>query len=422
MNQATRRPYAFTLIELLCVIAIIAIMAAMLLPAVAGAKAKGQRAQCISNLRQLGIGFTTFAHDHEGKFPAQVATDAGGAQELAFRAYNIPGKFYFAYQLFLPVTNELSTPRVLWCPSDRRESTERFSSFSNASLSYFMGLNADPSLPSSVLSGDRNLTNDYIAPSSLLRFGSQHLLRWSGELHRFKGDLLKADGHVDEANSLTLMLAGDPYRVSDLVIPSVPNQQGGGNGSGSGPGTGTVTGPGTGTSGGTGGNGPGYPGSGGSGGQTITPGQPPVNGTAGGGFTGSGSAGGRAGGEASVGSGAPQNATGFSRISRSSTQQTTGGNPGYTQPQTTATAAATNFGRTNLVTQTFVTNSVTETNNSTTAWPIGTVTPQYPFTPWPFWALLVLVVLLLVYSESRRCLAHQSRSTRRYVEPENADD
>jgi prepilin-type N-terminal cleavage/methylation domain-containing protein/prepilin-type processing-associated H-X9-DG protein len=117
---------AFTLIELLVTLAIIAILAALLLPALASGKAQGRRVACISNQRQMGIAIQCYAQDNSGNIPygpkappfvsaMDFYTSTGAPTSLLSLGSGTPLGQPVGLGLLLP-QYLCDEPKVLFCP------------------------------------------------------------------------------------------------------------------------------------------------------------------------------------------------------------------------------------------------------------------------------------------------------------------
>jgi prepilin-type N-terminal cleavage/methylation domain-containing protein/prepilin-type processing-associated H-X9-DG protein len=128
MNRTHHR--GFTLIELLVVIAIIAVLIALLLPAVQAAREAARRAQCVNNLKQLGLAAQNYA-DVNGSLPPTAICSSTNTSNAC---YNYTPDFSLKTRLLpffeqAPIFNALNFSAVTFSPSNVTSRFNRIASF-----------------------------------------------------------------------------------------------------------------------------------------------------------------------------------------------------------------------------------------------------------------------------------------------------
>lgn len=217
MRQSSQQCRAFTLTELLVVIAVLGILAALLLPALKSAKARSKTVACISQLRQIGVASLAFAEENNQRFPAATMPNTN--------------RFLSPLQA---AARELGSLKLFLCPADaERTAGTNLTSLDRTNTSYFVSYSARADQPQSIVMGDRNFTV-IIAPRGVPSstptrisgawrlFRTNNTFGWWRDMHQGRGNLLLADGSARETDpqKLNAQIAMQPAETFGWYIPN----------------------------------------------------------------------------------------------------------------------------------------------------------------------------------------------------------
>jgi competence protein ComGC len=232
------REAAFTRIELVVVVVIVAVLIAMLWPAFKAARRKPSHASCAGALKQIGLAFLQWSLDNQDKFPMQVSVTNGGTEELV--ATGAP------YPHLRALSNELNQPWGLLCYGDSKARAEArklmdayfatrgpharhtgqiFDPFPNFPVSYFVGVDATRQNGAMWLSGDGCLlVNRKPVKRGLLSLGTNTPVEWAKPNRHYTGEaeyILTVDGSVHSVadDSLCELLQKTGVATNRLAMP-----------------------------------------------------------------------------------------------------------------------------------------------------------------------------------------------------------
>ncbi len=162
-------------------------------------RATAARISCVGNLKQVGLSFRIWANDHGDLYPMSRDLD-----DPTLRSEVLGGRMFRVFQL---LSNELSVPKTISCPTDNRWAWVEWGALANTNISYLLGVDAADDKPNTILSGDRNIALEGRLLSGVVALGTNSQATWTREMHDRTGNIALADGSVQQ------------------VIPSLLHQQ-----------------------------------------------------------------------------------------------------------------------------------------------------------------------------------------------------
>jgi prepilin-type N-terminal cleavage/methylation domain-containing protein/prepilin-type processing-associated H-X9-DG protein len=239
----------FTLVELLIVIAVIAILAALLLPTLANAKSKAKRVACLSNMRQVGLAVSLYAGESIGRLPNPKATST-----FDFNNVNAPDNPLKLLRPFVGLSGANAAAPVYICPGAEPTTKADYAPVGNSSTALMINqvvmnwraerlrnpaqtvvMQENYALMSYLWYQPENLDKDPSAAghqySRWHMWTSSDAQQWSGtkrehycNLHQQGGNLIWADGHVSyKLSAKTSSLDWGLLGSNGLDSPWVPS-------------------------------------------------------------------------------------------------------------------------------------------------------------------------------------------------------